>query len=332
MIVSDARRKWLLAAVPALLMLVLAALELKRLGRLPETPSATQAGAPLPAPVPASAATPGGNLPHVNAARAMQYVREVVAFGPRPIGSTPHKKLEAYLTAHLKGTTIEHDEFVASTPEGSFPIHNIIAKFPGTRPGAVVIATHYDTLMRVKNFVGANDGGSGTGLLLELANQLRGAKPDGHSVWLVWLDGEESVRQWSETDSLYGSRHLAEKWQKDGTISQVKAFLLADMIGDADLNIDRDQNSTAWLEDMVYQAAIRLGYQSHFFVRSLAIEDDHIPFAKAGVPVADLIDFDYGYNNVFWHTTQDTLDKLSPKSLEITGDVLLETVHLLDQR
>jgi len=331
MIVPEARRKWLAAAVPALLMLVLAPLALKRLGRLPESQPATQAAAPLPAPIPANAAAPGDDLPHVNPARATQYVREVVAFGPRPIGSDAHKKLEAYIAAHLKGATIERDDFTAATPEGSFPIHNIIAKFPGTKLGVVVIATHYDTLMRVKGFVGANDGGSGTGLLLEIANQLRATKRNGSSVWLVWLDGEEAVRKWSETDSLYGSRHLAEKWQKDGTSSQVKAFLLADMIGDADLNIDRDQNSTPWLEEMVYHAASSLGYQSHFFARSLAIEDDHIPFAKAGVPVADLIDFDFGYNNVFWHTTQDTLDKLSPKSLEITGDVLLETVQLLDQ-
>ena len=115
-------------------------------------------------------------------------------------------------------------------------------------------------------------------------------------------------------------------------LKKIKAFILEDMIGDADLNIDHDQNSTPWLEDMVYEAASRLGYQSHLFARANAVTDDHIPFAKAGVPVADLIDFDYGYNNVFWHTTQDTLDKLSPKSLEITGEVLLETVRLLDQK
>ena len=202
MIVPDSRRKWLAAAVPALLMLLLAPLALKRLGRLPQTPPATQAAGPLPTAVPASATAgqPGEHpdeLPHINAARAMQYVREVVAFGPRPIGNEAHKKLETYLGAHLKGATLEHDDFTAATPDGNFPIHNIIAKFPGAKPGAVVIATHYDTLMRVKGFVGANDGGSGTGLLLELANQLRGAKRSGYSVWLVWLDGEESVRQWS---------------------------------------------------------------------------------------------------------------------------------------
>ena len=331
MIVPDQRPKWLAAAVPVLLMLVLAPLALKRMGRLPVSP-ANQAAALMAAPVPVSAATSGGDLPHINAARAMQYVRDVVALGPRPIGSEAHRKLEAYIAAHLAGAAVEHDDSTAATPEGQFPIHNILAKFPGTKPGVVVIATHYDTLMRVKGFVGANDGGSGTGLLIELANQLRAGKRNGYSVWLVWLDGEEAVRQWSETDSLYGSRHLAEKWKKDGTISQLKAFLLADMIGDADLNIDHDQDSTAWLEDLVYQAATQLGYQSHFFARTLAVQDDHIPFAKAGVPVADLIDFDYGYNNVFWHTPDDTLDKLSSKSLEITGDVLLESVRLLDQK
>jgi len=326
MIVPDRRRKWSAAAVPALLMLVLAPLALERMGRLPQTMPSAQAASLLPA------AGPAGGLPHINSARAMQYVKEVVAFGPRPIGSEQHRKLEAYLVAHLKGAAIEHDDFEAPTPAGSFPVHNIIAKFPGAKPGVVIIATHYDTLMRVPGFVGANDGGSGTGLLLEIANQLRAGKRSGYSVWLAWLDGEESIREWSASDSLYGSRHLAEKWQKDGTLGQVKAFLLADMIGDADLNIDRDQNSTPWLEDLVYHAAGEYGYQSHFFARSLPMEDDHLPFAKAGVPVADLIDFSYGYNNVFWHTTQDTLDKLSPKSLEITGDVLLETVRLLDQK
>jgi glutaminyl-peptide cyclotransferase len=107
---------------------------------------------------------------------------------------------------------------------------------------------------------------------------------------------------------------------------------LADMIGDADLNVDRDGNSTAWLEDVVYEAATRLGYQSHFFGRTQpGVEDDHIPFIKRGVPSADLIDFDYGYNDVFWHTVQDTVDKLSPKSLGIVGSTLLETAGILDK-
>jgi glutaminyl-peptide cyclotransferase len=269
-----------------------------------------------------------------NSARAMQYTREIVALGPRPIGSANHKKLENYILAHLKNDQVEDNAFTADTPEGKFPVRNIIAKFPGTREGVIVIAGHYDTNYPLRNtgYVGANDGGSSTAILLELANQFRGKKREGYSVWLLWTDGEEAVKEWTDTDSLYGVRHLADKWQKDGTIKTIKAFLLADMIGDADLNVDRDTNSTPWLEDMVYQAATQLGYQSHFFARAINVQDDHLPFVAHGVPSADLIDLDYGYGNVFHHTPQDTLDKLSPKSLEIVGSVILETVRLLDKK
>jgi glutaminyl-peptide cyclotransferase len=269
-----------------------------------------------------------------NAARAMQYTREVVAFGARPIGSANHKKLENYILNHLKGVSVEDDAFTADTPEGKFPVRNLIAKFPGTRDGIIVIAGHYDTNypLRSTGYVGANDGGSSTAILLELANQFRSKKREGYSVWLVWTDAEEAVKTWTATDSLYGVRHLAEKWQRDGTLKNIKAFLLADMIGDADLNVDRDANSTPWLEDLVFQAASKLGYQSHFFARTIPIDDDHLPFVERGVPSADLIDLDYGFGNVFHHTPQDTLDKLSPKSLEIVGSVILETVNLLDRK
>lgn len=325
------------ALLMGLALLVVAGLvALQNDARGPVTGSAVKAGGDLAREGKSQPARPAGEssraAPRINAARAMSYVREVVALGPRPVGSEAHRKLEAYLRSHLKGVTVEEDAFTASTPAGSFPMRNLIAKFPGNRDGVIIIATHYETALPLKNFVGANDGGSGTGLLLELANLLRGARRSGYSVWLVWLDGEEALEHWSPSDSLYGSRHLAEKWQKDGTSKQIKAFLLADMIGDADLNIDRDQNSAPWLLDLIYQAARNLGYQSHFFARQIVVEDDHLPFARAGVPVADLIDFDYGYGNVFHHTSQDTLDKLSPKSLEVTGDVLLETVRLLDAR
>ncbi len=269
-----------------------------------------------------------------NATRAMQYTREVTAFGSRPIGSPNHKKLENYILAHLKNDQVEEDAFTASTPEGKFPVRNIIAKFPGTREGVIVVAGHYDTNYPLRNtgYVGANDGGSSTAILLELANQLRGKKREGYSVWLFWTDGEEAVKDWTDTDSLYGSRHLAEKWKKDGTLKNIKAFLLADMIGDADLNVDRDASSTPWLEDTVLQAATQLGYQSHFFARTIAVEDDHLPFVHLGVPSADLIDLDYGYGNVFHHTPQDTLDKLSPKSIEIVGSVILQTIQILDKK
>lgn len=274
------------------------------------------------------------SAPRINPQRAFEYTKEVTAFGPRPIGSTNHKKLEQYILSHLKGDEVENDRFTADTPEGKFPVHNIIAKFPGTKDGIIVIAGHYDTNYPLRNipYVGANDGGSSTAILLEFANQLRAKKRDGYSVWLVWTDAEEAVKQWSPTDSLYGTRHLAEKWQADGTLKKIKALFVEDMIGDADLDIQRDTNSTPWLEDLVYEAATRLGYQSHFFAAQGAMEDDHLPFVQRGVPSSDIIDLDYGYNNVFHHTPQDTLDKLSPKSLEIVGDVTLETVWMLDRR
>ncbi len=276
-----------------------------------------------------------GPLPTFNGDRAMQYVKEIVKFGPRPLSSPNHKKVEDYLDSHLKGDDVEDDVFTAETNVGKFPVHNIVAKYPGTKDGIIVIASHYDTNypLRKTSYVGANDGGSSSALLLELANQLRGKTREGYSIWLVWDDAEEAMKPDTEvdfmSDSLYGITHLAEKWQADGTLKKIKAFILADMIGDADLEIDRDSNSAGWLQDVVFEAATRMGYQSHFFGRTLAMEDDHLPFVKRGVPCIDLIDFTYGYNNVFWHTPQDTVDKLSPKSLEIVGSVILETIRIL---
>ncbi len=278
-----------------------------------------------------------GPPPTVDGNRAIEYTKEIVKFGPRPLGSPNHKKVEDYLDAHLKGDQVEDDVFTADTPVGKFPVHNIVAKYPGTKDGIILIASHYDTNypLRDTSYIGANDGASSSALLLELANQLRGKTRDGYSVWLIWDDAEEAMVPDTKmdfmSDSLYGITHLAEKWQADGTLKKVKAFLLADMIGDAELNIDRDLNSTPWLEDVVAEAAKRSGYQSHFFERDNKVSDDHLPFVNRGVPCADLIDFNYGYNNVFWHTSQDTVDKLSPKSLEIVGGVMLGTVGILDK-
>src|SRR5579884_4228894 len=185
--------------------------------------------------------------PAFDAHRAMQYVKEIVALGPRPIGSENHKKVENFILSHLKGDDIEQDAFDVQTSEGTFPVRNIIAKFPGTKDGIIVIASHYDTNWPLRNtsYVGANDGASSSALLLEFANQLRGKKLNGYSIWLLWDDAEESMRlPWYDPESLYGVRHIAEKWQGDGTLKKIKAFILEDMIGDADLNIDRDTYST----------------------------------------------------------------------------------------
>jgi Zn-dependent M28 family amino/carboxypeptidase len=276
-----------------------------------------------------------------NGARAFDYARQLVAFGPRYNGSIGLAHAQAWLKQQFAHDDLTDDAFVADTPAGPQQLHNLIVKFPGKKDGVIVLATHYETNYPLKDtgFVGANDGASTTGLLIEIANHLRAAgKPrEGYSVWLVFFDGEEAVKTWSRSDSLYGSRHLAAKWQNDGTLKKLKAFLLTDMIGDKDLDIARDGNSTPWLLDLVKQAATRQGDQRYFFQSQTEVEDDHLPFAQRGVPVADIIDYDYGPHDMahpdgYHHTVEDTLDKISAKSLTVDGDVLLETLRLLDQR
>jgi len=271
----------------------------------------------------------------INPQRCWTLLKQFVAIGSRPLGSPGHKKAEDFIHAHLKDDQVEYDAFTQKTPVGPFPVRNIIAKYPGKKRGIVAFASHYETNSWLpKQYVGANDGGSSTALLLEFSNLLRervkNGPMDGYSVWLVFTDGEEAMqREWS-SDSLYGTKHLAQKWQQDGTAKQVKAFLLADMLGDADLNIDQDANSSPRLQAIAYAAASHYGYQSHLFGRQSAIEDDHLPFSKVGIPVMDFIDLDYGYNNSLHHTVEDTIDKLSPKSLEISGDTMLGTLALLN--
>ncbi|HZD49799.1 MAG TPA: M28 family peptidase [Silvibacterium sp.] len=268
-----------------------------------------------------------------NGARALAYTREFVSIGPRWIGSPGHAKAEAFIRKQFERDQLEADTFIATTPEGPMQMRNFIVRFPGKKDGVIVIASHYETNypLRDINYVGANDGGSTTGLLIELANHLRGRTLDGYSVWLVFFDGEEAIHEWSHSDSLYGSRHLAAKWENDGTLKRIKAFLLADMLGDKNLDVERDLNSTPWVEDLVKKASTRLGYQSYFFVKSEQVEDDHLPFVQRGVPSADVIDLDYGPQNSYHHTAQDTMDKLSARSLTISGNVFLETIRLLNQ-
>jgi len=296
--------------------------------------SSAQASGQSSAASPATAAEPAGPALHIDAARAMQYTKEIVAFGPRWDGSKGMEEVRTYLKGKLKADEVEEDAFVADTSVGKIPMRNLIVKFPGTKDGIIVLASHFETnyWLRKTSFVGANDGAATSALLLAIADQLRGKKLEGYSVWLAFLDGEECmVSNWSNNDAIWGSRHLAKKWQDDGTGKKIKAFLLADMIGDADLDIQRDTNSTPWVEDLVLQAATRLGYQSYFFGVTTTIEgDDHLPFKWAGIPVADIIDINYGFNGSFHHTTEDTLDKLSTKSLKISGDVILETIRLLN--
>ena len=284
----------------------------------------------------ASVAAPQVSLAqqHFNGAKALEYARQFVALGPRWPTSPGHLKAEEFLRKQFLHDQLEEDTFTAITPIGPVAMRNFIVRFPGKKPGVIVLSTHYETNYPLRNigFVGANDGGSTTGLLLAIADQLRGKTLDGYSIWLVFFDGEEAIQTWSQSDSTYGSRHLAAKWGRDGTLGKIKAFLLADMIGDKDLDIQRESQSTDWLVDLVRQAAHKFGYDRYFFQTEESVEDDHLAFLARGVPSIDVIDLDYGPHNSYHHTAQDTMDKISVRSLTIDGDVFMETIRLIDQR
>jgi Zn-dependent M28 family amino/carboxypeptidase len=276
---------------------------------------------------------------HFDGARAYEYAREFVAIGPRWPTGPGHAKAEAFLREHLRQDPLEEDAFTADTPIGPVNMRNFIVRFPGRKNGVIVLATHYETNYPLRNihFVGANDGGSTTGLLLAIADRLRaetahGRKLDGYSVWLVFFDGEEAINSWSQSDSTYGSRHLAAKWGRDGTLGQIKAFILTDMIGDKSLDIQREARAADWLVSEVRLAARKFGDEKYFFQQDATVEDDHLPFVERGVPSIDLIDLDYGPNNSYHHTAQDTMDKISAHSLTVDGDVIMETIRLIDQR
>jgi len=271
---------------------------------------------------------------HFNGAKAYDYAKSFAALGPRWPTGPGHVKAEALIRNQFKHDQLEQDTFIANTPIGPVTMHNFIVRFPGKKDGIIVLATHYETNypLRNINFVGANDGAATTGLLMAIADQLRGKKLDGYSVWLVFFDGEEAIQHWSASDSTYGSRHLAAKWGGDGTLGKIKAFMLADMIGDKDLDIQRESNSTGWLVDLMGRAAKKYGDERYFFQTDEPVEDDHLPFVKRGVPSIDVIDLDYGPNNSYHHTAQDTIDKVSARSLTIDGDVFMEIIRLINQR
>jgi len=257
--------------------------------------------------------------------KAMEYVRAQVAFGPRPPGSPQLQKCREYIETQLRsfGYRVDHDQFVAQTPYGPIRMNNLIARKGNGERGVVALASHYDTkVMEGKYFVGANDAGSSTGLLLELARVLAEAK-DPFDYWFVFLDGEEAFIEWSTFDSTYGSRHLAQRWKNEGTAMRIRAFILLDMIGDKDLDIWYETNSTTDLMDLVWNTARKNGLDSVLSKTRGAIGDDHLPFLDIGIPSVDIIDLNYGPQNSYHHTTNDTLDKISPESMEKVGKLVL---------
>jgi glutaminyl-peptide cyclotransferase len=267
---------------------------------------------------------------------ALEFTRRAVAFGPRPPGSAANHALQNYILAELKkdGCEIVEDVFTAKTPQGMIAMKNIIARFPGKPSGAggrvsrraIAITGHFDTkFFPGRKFVGASDGGSSTGLLLELARVLA-HQPRIDDVYLAFFDGEEAFGEWSDTDSLYGSRHLAERWRQDGTLARLKGLINVDMIGDRSLDIPQETNGNAALTRLIWSTAADLGYKAFFIDQKISEDDDHIPFVHAGAPAVDLIDIDYPP----WHTDTDTMDKLSAQSMEIVGTVVYEVIQRLE--
>lgn len=281
---------------------------------------------------------PAGNF---DGARAYGHVRHLVEIGPRPPDSEGIRRAQAYIIGQLKsyGCPVEEHDFHAATVLGSLAMKNIVVKLPGTSSGIVLYTTHYDTA-RIPDFVGADDGGSGTGTMLELA-RLFCARKNSLKVWIAFFDGEEAQGNWKNgasvqwnddgSNNTFGSREMAAQMALSGDLKRTKAMILADMIGPKNARITRDTGSTRWLVDFIWDTAAQLGYKTTFVDQDYPVGgDDHFSFIKRGVAGCDLIDF--SVRDTYWHTPQDTLDKIDPQSLAVVGQVLAATLPRLERK
>ncbi|MDT7690065.1 MAG: hypothetical protein QOE46_2824 [Acidobacteriota bacterium] len=277
-----------------------------------------------------------GEVTPFSSRRAFDHVRKLVEFGPRPAGSKALELSRRYIVGHLRGE-VTRDEWVATTPTGKIKMVNIVSEVPGETKDTIIIASHYDT-KRFKEFpfVGANDGGSSSGVLIELA-RLLAAEHRHFTYRFVFFDGEEAVcREWDECgkpnapDNTYGSRHYVAQLRASNQLKRVRALILLDMIGYDKLELGRDDMSTPWLVDVLWRTASENGYAKQFVERPEGVGgDDHEPFLRAGVPAIDLIQLgSYPY----WHTPEDTLDKIAPASLKAIGDVVLAALPRIEER
>jgi glutaminyl-peptide cyclotransferase len=290
------------------------------------------ADAQKPAPAASTPAAPdSAGAPKFDSNRAWEHLRRQVAIGPRPSGSAAIAETRRYILDQMRAAGVEAREqpFDAQTPIGTIKMANVIATIPGARPERIALATHFDTkLERRFRFVGASDGASSTAAVIELARVLNQRK-NAFTIELLFFDGEEAVIEWSGTDHTYGSRHYVEAAKKAGKLAGLKALVLLDLIGDRDLRIRRETNSTAWLTDVIWAAAARVGHDRYFVNEDFTIGgDDHFEFLAAGVPAVDIIDLDYRA----WHTADDDLPAVSARSLQIVGDVVLEALPAIEKQ
>jgi glutaminyl-peptide cyclotransferase len=281
----------------------------------------------------ASQTPPGIAWQQCNGARAYEHVAALVGYGPHPSGSEALGRAATYLRAQLQGygLTVEEQVFTAPTPFGPKQFRNIVAKTRVQRGGpnhAIIVGSHYDTkLFTNLTFVGANDGGSSTGTLLEIARVAAGQP----NLWFVFFDGEEAMVQYSDEDGLWGSRFFVEDLKGKDAVKNVRAMILLDMIGDKNLNV----TVTGSLVHEVFDASRAAGFRDYFSYGGNGILDDHVPFLRVGIPAVDLIDFNFGSApglNDYWHTEKDTLDKISPHSMEVVGQTTLRLIELLENQ
>lgn len=262
----------------------------------------------------------------VDGERALGHVSRIVEHGPHPPGSVAQSKVASYIESELRTLGLEvHDHaFTAVTPQGRLSMRNLWGIIPGKRREILLLGSHYDSkYFEEFSFVGANDGGSSSALLLELARLLVERNPTDYSLWLVFFDGEEALEEWTNLDSLYGSREFVRLLKRRDQLSSVSAMILLDLVGGSELVLRRESHSTPWLADLIWSRARKLGHGDLFrYQRTIAVEDDHVPFLQAGVPAANLVGLNYRH----WHTPQDTLDKLSARNLEIVGEVVLASL------
>jgi glutaminyl-peptide cyclotransferase len=331
---------WLVSAVVVLLGVVACGASNAPSSGSASSPNSTAPGAGAAAPVQAAAphlaevAPPADQTGGFDGAKAYEHVSKLVSFGPRPPASEGLHRSQEYIIAQLtaSGCQVDQDDFNASTPKGNIAMKNIIAKAPGTGQGIILLLTHYDTLSSVENFVGAEDSASSTGMMLEMARLLC-AKKGPNAVWMAFLDGEEAFVNWDQDDDhTYGSRELAARMAVSGDLKRIKALLLADMIGQYNLKILRQSDSPKWLTDLVWKKAAQLGFKDIFVADETTTSDDHDPFLARGVPALDIIDLNDYITAGYWHTPQDTLDKVSPRSVAIVGYVILESVDELQKK
>jgi glutaminyl-peptide cyclotransferase len=265
--------------------------------------------------------------------RALEEVRKFVAPGPKVSGTPGGEKAAQYILARLKSIGLDASIAPFSVPSRSDAavFRNVIGAIPGRGEGIVILACHYDTKSGISaDFAGANDSGSGVGLLLELASDLHRAPRVKPEIMFAFLDGEECMEAYTATDGLQGSRRLAATLKEDGKAGRVIAVIVVDMIGDKDLTVTIPPNSTPELISAVFTAAERESVRPRFSLCAGGILDDHVPFMDAGMRAVDLIDFEYGSapgKNDYWHTAQDTMDKLSAESLSIVGRVVIRVLN-----